>query len=99
MLKRELHFLIRLRTYVRLQNMMARVTAVAYFTMAYLSLKTKLRVLMRHLLKAEKRAFGIPEFRFYALADGIKEPLFARKWGLQGLNLYPKPNFQANVAF
>jgi hypothetical protein len=83
---------IRLLTYVRLQNMMALVMAVAYFTMAYLGLKTKLRVLMRHLLRAAKRVFGIPEFRFYALADGIKEHLFARKWGFQGLNLYPKPD-------
>jgi hypothetical protein len=83
---------IRLLTYVRLQNMMALVMAVAYFTMAYLGLKTKLRVLMRHLLKAAKRVFGIPEFRFYALADGIKEHLFARKWGCQGLNLCPKPD-------
>jgi len=82
---------IRLLTYVRLQNMMALVTAVAYFTMAYLGLKTKLRVLMRHLLKAAKRVFGIPEFRFYALADGIREHLFARKWGFQGPNLYPPP--------
>ncbi|HUV06382.1 MAG TPA: transposase, partial [Spirochaetia bacterium] len=82
---------IRLLTYVRLQNMMALVTAVAYFTMAYLGLKTKLRVLMRHLLKAAKRVFGIPEFRFYALGDGIKEHLFARKWGFQGPNLYPQP--------
>jgi hypothetical protein len=81
---------IRLLTYVRLQNMMALVTAVAYFTMAYLGLKTKLRVLMRHLLKAAKRVFGIPEFRFYALADGIKEHPFARKWRFQGPNL-PQP--------
>lgn len=70
---------IRLLTYVRLQNIMAPVTAAAYFTMAYLGLKTKLRVLMRHLLEAAKRVFGVPEFRFYALADGIKEHLFARK--------------------
>jgi hypothetical protein len=59
---------IRLLTYVRLQNMMALMMAVAYFTMAYLGLKTKLRVLMRHALKAAKRVFGLPEFRFYALS-------------------------------
>ena len=55
-------------TWVGPQNMMALVTAAAYFTMAYLGLKTKLLVLMRHLLKAAKRVFGIPEFLFYALA-------------------------------
>jgi len=44
--------------------MMALVTAVAYSTMAYLGLKTKLRILMRHLLRAAERVFGIPKFRF-----------------------------------
>jgi hypothetical protein len=48
-------------------------------------------ILMRHLLKAAKRVFGIPEFRFYAQADWIKEHLFARKWGFRGPNLYPHP--------
>jgi len=59
---------IRLLTYIRLQKMMALVMAVAYFTMAYLGLRTKLRVLAGHVLRAVRRIFGIPEFRFYALA-------------------------------
>ena len=52
--------------------MMAFVMASAYFTMFSLGLRTKLRVLARHLLKSAKRVFGIPEFHFYALADGIR---------------------------
>jgi hypothetical protein len=75
---------IRLLTYIRLQNMMALVMAVAYFTMAYLGLRAKLRVLAGHVLRAARRIFGIPEFRFYALADGIKEHLFGQKRGLLG---------------
>lgn len=75
---------IRLLTYIRLQNMMALVMAVAYFTMAYLGLRTKLRVSAGHVLRAARRIFGIPEFRFYALADGIKEHLFGQKRGIQG---------------
>jgi hypothetical protein len=75
---------IRLLTYIRLQNMMALVTAAAYFTMAYLSLRTKLRVLTGHVLQAARRLFGIPDFRFYALADGIKAHLFGQKRGLYG---------------
>ena len=75
---------IRLLTYVRLQNMMAFVLAAAYFTMAYLNLRTQLRVLTGHLLRAARRVFGIPEFRFYALADGIKAYLFCQKRGLYG---------------
>jgi hypothetical protein len=75
---------IRLLTYIRLRNMMALVMAVAYFTMAYLGLRTKLRVLAGHVLRAARRIFGIPEFRFYALADGIREHLFGQKRGLYG---------------
>jgi hypothetical protein len=75
---------IRLLTYVRLQNMMALVLAAAYFTMAYLNLRTKLRVLTGHVLRAAQRVFGIPEFRFYALADGIKAYLFAQRRGVYG---------------
>ena len=74
---------IRLLTYRRLQNMMALVLAVAYFAMVYLGIKTKLRVLARHVLKAARRLFGIPDFRFYALADGIQELLFSRQKGLE----------------
>jgi len=75
---------IRLLTYRRLQNMIALVLAVAYFAMVYLGIKTKLRVLARHVLKAARRLFGIPDFRFYALADGIRELLFGRQKGLEG---------------
>ena len=34
--------------------------------------KEKLEILSMHVLKAAKRIFGIPDFRYYALADGIK---------------------------
>jgi hypothetical protein len=77
---------IRLLTYHRLQNMMAILTAVAYFAMVYLGLKTKMRVLARHVMGAARRIFGIPDFHFYALADGIREYLFARQSGLEGFH-------------
>jgi hypothetical protein len=64
--------------------MMALVMAAAYFTMAYLSLRTKLRVLTGHVIQAARRLFGVPDFRFYALADGIKTHLFGQKRGLYG---------------
>jgi hypothetical protein len=75
---------IRLLTYIRLQNMMALVLAAAYFAMVYLNLRTKLRALTGHVLLAARRVFGIPDFRFYALADGIKAYLFGQKRGLYG---------------
>jgi hypothetical protein len=74
---------IRLLTYVRLQNMMALVIAVSYFTSVYLGLRLKLRVLMRHVLRAARRVFGVPDFRLYALADGIKRFLFSQTKGLK----------------
>ncbi len=77
---------IRLLTCQRLQNMMAILTAVAYFAMVYLGLRTKLRVLARHVMGASRRLFGIPDFHFYALADGIREYLFGRQTGLKGFH-------------
>ena len=76
---------IRLLTYTRLQNTMALVIAVAYFATVYLGLRTKLRVLARHVLRAARRLFGLPDFRFYALADGIREFLFSQRRGLKSL--------------
>ena len=70
---------MRLLTYVRLQNMMALLMAVAFFTSMYLGPKIKLRVLARHVLRAARKVFGIPNFRLYALADGIKHLLFYRE--------------------
>ena len=66
---------IRVLTYTRLQNMMGLVLAVAYFTMAYLGRRVKLKAMSRLLLKASRRIFGIPDFRYYALSDGIRELL------------------------
>ena len=82
---------IRLLTYIRLQNMMAILLAVAYFAMVYLGLRIKLRVLAGHVLKAARRLFGVPDFQFYALADGIRELLFGRHKGLESINPLPHP--------
>lgn len=68
---------IRLLTYHRLQNMMVILTAVSYFAMVYLGLKTKLRVLARHVMGAARRLFGIPDFHFYALAVMVFVSIFS----------------------
>ncbi len=49
------------------------VNAVAFFTAVVLGTRIKLEILASHLLRAAKRLFGIPDFRLYALADGIRE--------------------------
>jgi hypothetical protein len=46
-----------------------------FFTAVVLGTKMKLSILASHVLKAAKRLFGIPDFRYYALSDGIREIL------------------------
>jgi hypothetical protein len=64
---------IRVLTYQRLRNMAVLVNAVAFFTAVVLGTRIRLEILATHLLTAAKRLFGIPNFRLYALADGIRE--------------------------
>ena len=63
---------IRVLKYQRLKNLVALVTAVAYFAATFLGQQMKLRILCEKLLIISQRFFGIPPFRFYALADGIR---------------------------
>lgn len=60
---------IRILRYVCLQNMMALVLLVFYFLAVVLDNYQKL--LAGHVLTAAKRVFGIPDFGYYALGDGI----------------------------
>ena len=69
---------IRLLTYERLRNMTALVMATAYFACDYLEKSIKLKILVQRIHQAAKRIYGIPEFRFYALADGIRQILYSR---------------------
>lgn len=66
---------IRVMKYQRLKNLVVLVTAAAYFAATFLGQKMKLRILCEKLLVISQRFFGIPPFRFYALADGIKKIL------------------------
>lgn len=63
---------IRVLTYERFKNMAALVLAAAFFTAVRLGYKPKLQILALHALNASQRIFGIPDFRYYALADGIR---------------------------
>ena len=66
---------IRVMKYQRLKNLVVLVTAAAYFAATFLGQKMKLRLLCEKLLIISRRFLGIPPFRFYALADGIKNVL------------------------
>jgi hypothetical protein len=85
---------IRVRKYQRLKNLVVLVTAAAYFAATFLGQKMKLRILCEKLLIISQRFFGIPPFRFYALADGIKRILSQTSPDLQQ---QPPPNLQMEL--
>jgi hypothetical protein len=62
---------LRVLHYERLRNLAALVMASAYFAAAWLGQSLKLAVLASRVLKTARRFFGVPEFHYYALADGI----------------------------
>jgi len=62
---------IRVMNYQGLQNMIPLVCAAAYFAAVVLDTSSKLKVMAGYVLKAAKRVFGIPEFHYYAIADGL----------------------------
>jgi hypothetical protein len=62
---------VRVLGYRSLQNLMPLVLAASYFASVVLDTKAKLRVIAGHVLKAAKRLFGIPDFHYYAIADGL----------------------------
>jgi hypothetical protein len=62
---------IRVLKYTRLQNMMALLLAVFYFVAVVLDQTQKLTIMAGHILKSAKRVFGIPDFKYYALGDGL----------------------------
>jgi len=71
---------VRVLTYRSLQNLMPLVLAAAYFAAVVLDTGAKLTVMTGCVLKAAKRLFGIPDFRYYAIADGLRN-LFRRHPG------------------
>lgn len=62
---------VRVLNYRSLQNMMPLVCAAAYFAAVLLDTVSKLKVMAGYVLKAAKRVFGIPEFHYYCIADGL----------------------------
>lgn len=66
---------IRVLTYVRLRNMATLLLAAIYFITTVLDSVSKLKILASHLLQSAKRVFGIPDFRYYALSDGLHNVL------------------------
>ncbi|MBP5284994.1 MAG: hypothetical protein ILO34_02650 [Kiritimatiellae bacterium] len=63
---------MRLLDYQRLKNMASLVVAVAYFAAAWLGKKVKLDALAKHVAKVSRKMFEVPEFFYYAIADGLR---------------------------
>jgi hypothetical protein len=62
---------IRVLDYERLKNLVALAVAAAYFSAVWLGESLKLKVLSTRVAQVAKRFFGVPDFHYYALADGI----------------------------
>ena len=62
---------IRLMNYTRLQNMMALLLAAAYFASVWLGESLRMKILVHNITRVSKRLFGVAEFHYYAIADGL----------------------------
>jgi len=74
---------VRVLTYTSLRNILVMVQAVFFFVSVELGRKLKLNILLKKVYEKAKRFFEIPDFRQYAIADGIYRILFGQKSGLQ----------------
>ncbi len=88
---------VRVLRYRRLQNILPLVMAVSYFASVVLDTKAKLKVMTGYVLKAAKRLFGIPDFRYYAIADGLTS-IFQRYPG-RIMPVFPKTSTQMSLLF
>lgn len=80
---------IRVLDYERLRNLVALVLAAVYFSSVWLGASLKLAILTVRVAKVAKRFFGVPDFFYYALSDGIAR-LFSRMGALRP-PVPPKP--------
>jgi hypothetical protein len=80
---------IRVLDYDRLRNLVALVLAAVYFSSVWLGASLKLAILTVRVAKVARRFFGVPDFFYYALSDGIAR-LFSRMRTFKA-PLPPKP--------
>jgi len=81
---------VRVLKYQALQNLMPLLLAVMFFAACILDHDQRLRVMASYVERAAKRLFGIPDFKYYALADGL-HALLTRNPGKPVLR-QPAPN-------
>lgn len=71
---------VRVLNYQGLQNLMPLVLAAAFFAACILDHDSRLKVMAGYVERAAKRVFGIPDFKYYAVADGLRA-IFTRHPG------------------
>ena len=62
---------IRLLDWERLKNMMGILLLSLYFIGVHIGAQLRLDILSGHIIHAAKRFYGVTEFCYYALADGV----------------------------
>jgi hypothetical protein len=70
---------VRVVSYPALRNMMARALLELCFVMVSLGTPAKLAVLCHRAIRSAKRFLGVPDFRCYAIADGLREIMARRQ--------------------
>jgi hypothetical protein len=90
---------VRVLSYTALRNMMVLVQAVFYFVSVELGKKLKLNILLKKIFEKAKRFFEIPDFKQYAIADGIYKVLFASRTGIIPALMRPRHNGQLLFPF
>ena len=90
---------VRVLSYTALRNMMALVQAVFHFVSVELGKKLKLNILLKKIFEKAKRFFEIPDFKQYAIADGIYKVLFASRTGIIPALMRPRHNGQLSLPF
>ena len=70
---------MRVLTYERLKNMAALVVCAAHFASVWMGMGERLKILVAHVVELSQRIHKVPEFFYYAVAEGIRR-LFTR-WG------------------
>ena len=90
---------VRVMSYRALRNMVVLVQAVFYFVSVELGKKLRLNILLKKIFERAKRFFEIPEFKQYAIADGIYKVLFASRTGIIPSLVRPRHNGQLLLPF
>ncbi len=62
---------IRLLSWQRLKNMMGVLLLALYFICVHIGIQLRMAILAGHIINAAKRFYGVTEFCYYALADGV----------------------------